>query len=62
MIARQSTVQAQLKTTQQLVVRFAHAPRVKLTLRSRGGALASPEIVRVLTLRDARPTPRIGFQ
>lgn len=52
MNSRTSQIQAELKTTRQLVVRFSHAPCVKLTLRTRPESAPSPNGVRVLRLQD----------
>lgn len=49
-----STVKAELKATRQLLVRFGHAPSVKLTLEPRPPAITAPT-GRVLRL--AKQTP-----
>ena len=49
-----STVQAELKATRQLLVRFGHAPSVKLTLEVRP-ATAPPQTARVLRLARRLP-------
>jgi hypothetical protein len=59
MIGRQRSVEAQLKTTQQLFVRFAHAPCVKLTLQTRADLIATPPVVRVLRLQKDTSARRI---
>jgi hypothetical protein len=51
MNSRLSNIQAELKTTRQLLVRFAHAPCVKLTLRTRPEPALAPTIVRILRLQ-----------
>jgi hypothetical protein len=50
---RLSNVQAELKTTRQLLVRFAHAPCVKLTLQTRPDTIFAPTSVRILRLEKA---------
>lgn len=51
-------IQGELKTTRQLVVRFVHAPSVKLTLRSRPESAARPAASRVLRRQtDSAPRP-----
>jgi hypothetical protein len=51
MISLQNALQAEFKSSRQIVVRFAHAPCVKLTLETRPAALPIPSGVRVLKLR-----------
>ena len=52
MMSERTTGQAELKTTRQIVVRFNHAPSVKLTLQPRTEAPATPPGVRILRLRN----------
>lgn len=52
MHSRTNQIQGELKTTRQLVVRFAHAPSVKLTLRTRSESALTPNVGRVLRLQD----------
>ncbi len=49
MTDRYSTARAELKATRQIVVRFGHAPSVKITLEIRPAA-PTPQAVRVLRL------------
>ena len=51
MISQYSTARAELKTTRQILVRFNHAPSVKLTLEARPSAAPTPPAVRVLRLQ-----------
>ena len=51
MTSEYSNTQAELKTTRQILVRFAHAPCVKLTLEPRPVMVAEGERVRILRLR-----------
>ena len=51
MIIEQRQLQAEMKTTRQLLVRYVHAPCVKLTLQTRPGAGAAPAAGRVLKLQ-----------
>ena len=53
MNSRTSQIQAGLKATRQLLVRFAHAPCVKLTLQTRPMPDVTPSPIRVLRLQDA---------
>jgi len=53
MICQRASPQAELKSTRQLVVRFLHAPCVKLTLQPGVGGPLSPGGVRVLRLQKA---------
>lgn len=57
MMSERTTVQAELKTTRQIVVRFNHAPSVKLTLQPRTEALVPPAGVRILRLRNVSSVP-----
>ena len=58
MHSRTNQIQAELKTTRQLVVRFVHAPSVKLTLRTRPESAARSAASRVLRLEaDGAPRP-----
>jgi hypothetical protein len=50
MICLQNALQAEFKSTRQIMVRFAHAPCVKLTLESRPTGMPAAT-VRVLKLR-----------
>ena len=50
MISDLSSVQAELHTTRQIRVRFAHAPRVKLTLAMRASTSGASQPGRVLRL------------
>ena len=52
MMSERTTVQAELKTTRQIAVRFNHAPSVKLTLQPRTEAPVTPPGVRILRLRN----------
>lgn len=52
MTSERTMVQAELKTTRQIVVRFNHAPSVKLTLQSRTQTLSVPAGVRILRLHN----------
>lgn len=58
MISLQNALQAEFKSSRQIVVRFAHAPCVKLTLEPRPAALPLPNGVRVLKLRRQSGTVR----
>ena len=49
-----TTVRAELKATRQLLVRFGHAPSVKLTLEARP-ATAAPQATRILRLSRQMP-------
>ena len=51
MIIEQRQVQAELKTTRQLLVRYVHAPCVKLTLQARPDSGVTPAAGRVLKLQ-----------
>lgn len=57
MHSRTNHIHAELKTTRQLLVRFAHAPCVKITLRTRPESASLPNTGRVLRLQDG-PAPR----
>lgn len=57
MNSRLSNVQAELKTTRQLLVRFAHAPCVKLTLQPRPEPSTSALNVRILRLEKPAAAP-----
>jgi hypothetical protein len=58
MHSRTHQIQPELKTTRQLVVRFVHAPSVKLTLLTRPESAPSPNVGRVLRLQtDSAPCP-----
>ena len=52
MTSERTMVQAELKTTRQIVVRFNHAPSVKLTLQPRTETPFVPAGVRILRLRN----------
>ena len=52
MHSRTNQIQAELKTTRQLVVRFVHAPSVKLTLNTRPESAPTPNARRILRLQD----------
>lgn len=49
-----TTVRADLKATRQLLVRFGHAPSVKLTLEARP-ATTAPQTARVMRLARQMP-------
>jgi hypothetical protein len=49
MISEQRSIQPELEATRQLLVRFIHAPSVKLTLQLRP-ASPTPPVARVLQL------------
>ncbi|HTD68363.1 MAG TPA: hypothetical protein VK846_17695 [Candidatus Limnocylindria bacterium] len=53
MISEQRSVQLEMKTTRQLLVRFSHAPCVKLTLQPGAGGMAAPQAFRILRLRKS---------
>lgn len=57
MMSERTTVQAELKTTRQIVVRFNHAPSVKLTLQPRTEAPVTPPGVRILRLGHVSTLP-----
>jgi hypothetical protein len=63
MNSRLTGVGAELKTTRQLLVRFAHAPRVKLTLRLRPEPADTANGSRVLRIEKefGTRTPPPGF-
>jgi hypothetical protein len=50
MMSQQSTLQADLKSTRQILVRFSHAPCVKLTLETRPALPPATIGVRILKL------------
>ena len=50
MMSQQSTLQAELKSTRQILVRFSHAPCVKLTLEARPALPPATNGVRILKL------------
>ena len=59
MTSQYSNTQADLKTTRQILVRFSHAPCVKLTLETRPPLPPSaPETVRILRLH--KPAAQSG--
>ena len=51
MISDLNSVQGVLQTAQRLPVRFAHAPRVKLTLEHRPNVSSAMVVARILWLR-----------
>jgi hypothetical protein len=51
MISDLNSIQGGLQTAQRLSVRFAHAPRVKLTLEARATVTTAPVVARILWLR-----------
>ena len=51
MIIEPRQLQAEMKTTRQLLVRYVHAPSVKLTLQPRPDAGTPPTSGRVLRLQ-----------
>ena len=57
MTSERTTVQAELKTTRQIAVRFNHAPSVKLTLQPRTQAPVMPPGVRILRLGNVCDMP-----
>jgi hypothetical protein len=57
MISLQNALQAEFKTTRQIVVRFAHAPCVKLTLEARSTVAPPAGGVRVLRLQKKTALP-----
>ena len=59
MHSRTNQIQAELKVTRQLLVRFFHAPSVKLTLRTRPESAPTPNAGRILRLQDG-PAPRLA--
>jgi hypothetical protein len=54
MMSQQSTLQAELKSTRQILVRFSHAPCVKLTLEARPAL--PPVTIGVRILKLNKPT------
>ena len=58
MISLQSALQAEFKNTRQILVRFAHAPCVKLTLEARPSVAPATPGMRVLRLRKQPVTLR----
>jgi hypothetical protein len=58
MLSQYSNTQADLKTTRQILVRFGHAPCVKLTLETRPPFMPAAEGVRILRLR--KPATQLG--
>jgi hypothetical protein len=53
MIGLQNALQTEFKSTQQILVRFSHAPCVKLTLQARPAMAHATHGVRVLRLRKS---------
>jgi hypothetical protein len=58
MNTQRNTLRAELKSTRQIVVRFIHAPCVKLTLQPRPASTAAPAATRILRLRDEESSAR----
>ncbi len=58
MISLESALQIQFKSTRQILVRFAHAPCVKLTLEARAAVIPSINGVRILRLQKSAPFSR----